>query len=127
MKRTMARCALLVGLACSLVLVTGCTEKEKKGAVVGVGLGALGGGLLGGLIGKGAGSAAAGAAIGAGLGALGGGAIGAAANKEEDAECRSCEKAHCCKWRKEKACSSGRCHREVVTATPDAPAPQGEV
>lgn len=117
MKKTVTRCALLAGLACSLMLVTGCTEKEKKGAIIGVGLGALGGGVLGGLIGKSAGSTAAGAAIGAGIGAVGGGAVGAAVSKEDDAECRSCEKARCCKWRKEKACAGGRCHKEVLSGS----------
>jgi len=107
MKNKMAHVVLLAGIACSLMLVTGCTEKEQKGAIIGAGLGAVGGGLLGGLIGKGAGSSVAGAAIGAGVGAVGGGAIGAAVSKDSsDETCRRCEKGSCCRWKKARGCKS---------------------
>jgi outer membrane protein OmpA-like peptidoglycan-associated protein len=60
--------------------MTGCASRTKKGAVIG----AAGGAVVGGLIGKAAGSTAKGAIIGAAVGGVGGALIGRQMDKQAE-------------------------------------------
>ncbi|MDQ5890858.1 MAG: YMGG-like Gly-zipper [Candidatus Dependentiae bacterium] len=99
MKNMMIRLAMLVSVAGALSFMGGCTDKQKKGAVIGTILGAGLGAGIGGLIGKNAGSAIAGAAIG---GVALGGAGAVIGSNEDTKECTVCVKDKtCCPCKKQ--------------------------
>lgn len=99
MKKVMIRLAVLASVAGALAFVGGCTEKQKRTALVG--------GLLGGGLGAAVGAAASGgsagyALLGGGIGAAGGAVAGGALASDD--ECRSCKK-ECTN------CDSGKCKK----------------
>jgi len=114
MKNSIIRLAILAGTAVALGVVGGCSEKQKRTAIVG---GLLGGGL-GLAVGAAASSGSAGyALLGGGIGAATGAAAGGALASDNDrGSCKKSCKDKTCK-RSRKCCCEGR---EVVVTSDDS-------
>jgi outer membrane lipoprotein SlyB len=75
------RSMIVLTIIGSLLLSSGCQSKAGTGALIGTGVGALAGGIIGNNTGKG--HTAGGAAIGAGVGAISGALVGHAMDESD--------------------------------------------
>ncbi len=112
MKSMIIRLAVLASVAGALGFVGGCTEKQKRTALIG--------GLIGGGLGAAVGAAASGgsagyALLGGGIGAAGGAVAGGALASDDDKECRTCSKGRKC-VRSTMCCCDGERKKVKITA-----------